>query len=66
MRTLCTSPDAVRRVLVVDASPLSRAGIVALVQRIRCSVVVGEADSVATARAALQEIAEPDLVVLGL
>jgi len=66
MRTLRTIPDAVRRVLVVDASPLSRAGIVALVQRIRGSVVVGEADSVATARAALQEIEEPDLVVLGL
>jgi DNA-binding NarL/FixJ family response regulator len=56
----------VHRVFVVDASPLSRAGIIVILQRIPGTVLVGEADSVATARAALQEIAEPDLVVLGL
>jgi two-component system nitrate/nitrite response regulator NarL len=56
----------VHRVFVVDASPLSRAGIIVILQRIPGTVLVGEADSVATARAALQEIEEPDLVVLGL
>jgi two-component system nitrate/nitrite response regulator NarL len=51
---------------VIDASPLGRAGITVLLQRLPASVLVGEADSVDAARTALAALGEPELVILGL